>query len=410
MSPSAKSQPTGSPGEKWQLELPAPDPGARAHSDTLVARIREEIEQAGGALSFERYMELALYAPGLGYYSAGMRKFGPAGDFVTAPELSPLFSRCVAVQVAEALEYLEAGQVLEVGAGRGSMASEVIQALPRSSLDRYFILERSAELRARQERRLAKRLPDAPLTWLDDMPQAGFRGVVLANELLDAYPVRRFCISESGVEELYVGWEGGRFIWKIGTPEDPATLEAIRRIEHDLPGPLPSGYVSELAPARTAWIREMVRRVKEGVILIFDYGYARPEYYHPQRAEGTLACYYRHRMHADPLILTGLQDITSHVDFSAIAEAAVAAGATVAGFTTQANFLMSTGLMEMARGMAPDSSEYAQTAAHVKRLTLPGEMGELVKVMALSRGFDQPLCGFSGRDFRARLQMSQTGH
>jgi SAM-dependent MidA family methyltransferase len=385
------------------LSLPAPDAQAGAHCERVTAHIRAHIERCGGAIPFARYMELALYAPGLGYYSAGSRKLGAEGDFVTAPELSPLFGVCVARQVAQVLEVLGGGEVLEVGAGSGAMAAALMAELAGlgAPWERYLILERSAEMRARQQACLAQWT--GRVAWLDDLPDSGFRGVVLANELLDALPAVRFQASPEGVREWYVTWAHGRFGWALGEPEHPQLSEAVRAIEAALARPLAPGYASEVGLAARAWVHEAARRIERGLLLLIDYGYPRAEYYHPQRSAGTLTCFYRHRAHSDPLILAGIQDMSVHVDFTAVAEAATAAGLSLAGFTNQADFLLATGLLERLAGLAPESPEYRALTGQIKRLALPNAMGELVKVMALARACEAPLLGFVERDLRGRL-------
>lgn len=387
--------------------LPAPTPEAARHSARLAEQIRQVIAAAGGRISFARYMELVLYAPGLGYYSAGARKFGAAGDFVTAPEISHLFSRCLARQIAEVLGQL-GGDVLEVGAGSGVMAAAVIDELAALGVPprRYLVLERSAELRARQRAALeaapGRGRAGVPIEWLDDLPAPGFHGVVVANELLDAFPAHRFCIQEGRVEEFYVGCSGDHFVWALGPPETPAVAQAVAELQRLLGRRLPAGYVSEVSPARRAWVGELGRRVERGVVLLVDYGYPRAEYYHPQRTRGTLTCFYRHRAHSEPLLLPGLQDISVHVDFSDVAAAAREAGFEVVGYTTQADFLIALGLLAMLQAdRAHDGSREADhlaLASEVKRLIMPGDLGELVKVMGLARGWTGPLQGFAGSD------------
>ena len=387
-------------------ELPLPGDAAVLHSDKLVALIRADIDSAGGVIGFDRFMDLALYAPGLGYYAGGARKLGEVGDFVTAPEISPLFSRCVANQAAQVLEFVEHGDIVEVGAGSGALAGEVMRTLLRTGGQprRYLILEISPDLRERQRECLGKEFPEcvAHIQWIDDLPATGFRGVLIANELLDAFPASRFQIVNDSIAELGVGWGDRRFVWVHRHPHE-ILKRAIGEVVESLPEALPPGYVSEISPVRVAWTQEMLGRLKTGVAFIFDYGYQQPEYYHPQRTNGTLCCYYRHRMHEDPFIFTGLQDVTTHVDFTAVARAARDAGARVAGFTTQANFLLSAGLLDMLGEVSPGSREHAELTSQVKRLTLPGEMGELVKVLALARDVHQPLIGFRERDLGGQL-------
>ncbi|MEK7323620.1 MAG: SAM-dependent methyltransferase [Pseudomonadota bacterium] len=391
---------------KSVADLPPPGAEAEAHSARLRELIVAEIAAAGGAISFARFMELALYAPGLGYYSAGARKFGAAGDFITAPELSPLFARCVARQCAQVLHGLGQGDVLEVGAGSGVLAADLLAALAElgSLPEQYFILELSADLRERQQRLLRERVPEwsSRVVWLNRLPAAPFRGVVLANELLDALPVHLFTIAEMGPRELLVGETGGTLQWRLAPLTDARLQTRIDAIHQELSEEqLPAGYTSEINLAAEAWLRSMADVLQAGAILLIDYGFPRREYYHPQRAGGTLMCHYRHRAHGDPLIMLGLQDITAHLDFTALAEAALEVDLTVAGYTTQGAFLLATGITEQLAATA--AAQQLQRAQEVKKLTLPHEMGELFKVMALTRGVDEPLLGFAWRDLRTKL-------
>ncbi|HHM04231.1 MAG TPA: SAM-dependent methyltransferase [Gammaproteobacteria bacterium] len=387
--------------------LPPPDPAAAAHSARLISHIRGAMRAAGGRLPFDRYMALALHAPGLGYYSAGARKFGAGGDFVTAPEISPLFSRCVARQAAAVLAELGGGEVLEVGAGSGAMAAAVLTELAALGQvpERYAILELSGDLRQRQQATVARHAPALAerVVWLETLPAAGFRGVVLANELLDALPVRRFLVTEDELLEAYVGWENGRFAWTAGMPQDGQLGARVRLLREALgEETLYPGYASEINFAAEAWLASLAKQLDAGMILLIDYGYPRHEYYHPARRNGTLMCHYRHRAHDDPLILPGLQDITCHVDFTALAEAGCAAGLEVAGYTTQGYFLLGTGITEM-QPPAADPRQQLEWAQQIKTLTLPHEMGELFKVLALTRDVAGPLSGFQMRDLRDRL-------
>lgn len=390
------------------VPLPSPSPEAAAHSARLVARIRADIAAAGGAIPFERYMELVLYAPGLGYYAAGAQKLGAAGDFVTAPELTPLFGRCLARQCVELLERLDGGELLEVGAGSGAMAAELLAecaalgAAPR----RYRILERSPELRERQRATLAARVPALAgrVEWLERLPAQGWRGVAVANELLDAFAVRRFRLREGRPRELAVAWAEGGFREVELAAGDAALEAAWGRIAAELPGPLPEGYTSELSPASAPWIAALAAGLEAGALLLIDYGYPRREYYHPQRDGGTLTCHYRHRAHDDPFFLPGLQDITASVEFTAVAEAALAAGLEVAGYTSQAQFLIGCGLAELLAASDPATgAHHLERMRQAKLLTLPGEMGERFKAMALTRGIDGPLRGFTYGDQRHAL-------
>lgn len=387
---------------------PPPDAAAVARSEALCARLRERIEHRGGPIPFSEYMEAALYEPGLGYYAGGLHKFGAQGDFVTAPEVAPLFSRCVAHQCAEVLTALGGGEILEFGAGSGVMAAEILDELRRLGCEpkRYAIVERSAELRARQRETLAARAPAglAPVCWLDRLPQTPIRGVVLANEVLDAMAVARFRIGAHGEpRELCVDWDGARPVWREASA-GPALAAAIEDIERGLPAPLVPGYTSEVNLLLAPWLAGVADALDAGVVLIVDYGYPRREYYHPQRTDGTLMCHYRHRAHPDPLILTGLQDITAHVDFTAVAQSGRAAGLRLAGYTTQAHFLLGNGLDRMVAASDPlQVRGHLELTRQVKTLTLPGEMGERFKVLALARGCDAPLSGFALRDLRDRL-------
>ncbi len=385
--------------------LPEPDPESLARNRALQGRIRARIEEADGWLPFDAYMQMALYEPGLGYYDAAGRKFGAAGDFVTAPEISPYFARAIAAQVTQVFASTPA-EVLEFGAGTGALAAELMQEMKRrgTPVRRYCILEVSADLRARQQERLA----GLPVQWLDTLPDA-FAGVMLANEVLDVLPVRLFVRGADAVFERGVTWDRERDeLAFAGRPADAALRQEVAAIEAALfprgapdpeAGRLPEGYGSEWCPLAAAWIAALGACLERGVALLFDYGFPRREYYHPQRAMGTLMCHYRQRSHADPLWLPGLNDITTHVDFSACAEAARGAGLDVLGYTSQARFLMNAGILE--RMLAGGVS--AADAGAVQRLLSEAEMGELVKAFALGRGFDRPLLGFTNGDRRGRL-------
>ena len=388
-------------------ELPVPDEDSLRHSQRLAGLIRDEIERQGGRITFARYMELALYAPGLGYYSAGLNKFGAAGDFVTAPEISPLFARCVARQCRQVLQALGSGDILEFGAGSGAMAAELLAELEvlNSLPQQYFILEISAELRERQRATLTQRIPHllGRIIWLDEFPKQKLRGFAFANEVLDAMPVHRFQLDAEGISELYVAYENDTFAWRAGPVNDPALAERIAEICAASPD-LNPGYSSEINLAAPAWVQTVAAAIESGMLLLIDYGHPHHELYHPQRACGTLLCHYRHHAHDDPFLYPGLQDITAHVDFTALAEAGYRSGLQVAGYTTQANFLLGCGLTELASVASADGvRQRVQLAEQIKRLTLPGEMGEVFKVLALVHDSADPLLGFKLRDLRARL-------
>jgi SAM-dependent MidA family methyltransferase len=383
-------------------ELPSPDAVQLAHSERLQAHIHEVMAAEGGRIDFARFMQLALYAPGLGYYSAGSRKFGEAGDFVTAPERSALFSRALAQQCHEVLMRI-GGDILEFGAGSGVMAADILAELERLNVlpEHYFIMEISADLRERQREMITQKVPQLAerVVWLDALPDA-FEGVVLGNEVLDAMPVHRFRIRDGEPRELFVMWDGERFLLDEEAP-DAALYPRLKALQDELD--LDEGYESEINLLAGEWVAGLGRWLTRGVALLIDYGFPRAEYYHPQRSGGTLMCHYRHRAHDDALTLIGLQDITAHVDFTAVAEAAVAAGLSVRGFANQANFLIGCGLTELLAAEEGDARSQLSRAAEVKTLTLPSEMGELFKVIALTRGWEGALRGFALRDERSRL-------
>ena len=380
------------------------------HSGNVAALIRDELAGAGGWLSFERFMELALYAPGLGYYSAGSAKIGAGGDFVTAPEVSDLFSRCVARQCAQVLAGTR-GDILELGAGTGRMAAIVLceLALAEALPARYAILEVSADLRERQRALLAELPPDLRerVVWLDTLPEQPFSGVILANEVADALPCRRFTCKGSGIRELGIALAPASehpadiFQEQFATA-DPALAQACRELRAALPAPLPEGYTSEVCLRLAPWIAALGACLTRGAILISDYGLPRGHYYHPQRVSGTLRCHFRQLAHDDPCINVGVQDITAWVDFTRLADAAVAAGLTVSGFATQAAFLLGLGLEAMV-GEESDELQHARVAGEARRLIMPEEMGEAFKFMALTRGYDKPLAGFQLQDLRDQL-------
>jgi SAM-dependent MidA family methyltransferase len=384
--------------------LPPLSAEERAHSERVSAHIRAFIEAQGGVIGFDAYMRLALYAPGLGYYSAGATKLGGGGDFVTAPEVSSLFSRCLARQSADVLR-VTGGDVLELGAGLGTMAADVLTELAALEClpERYLILEVSADLAARQRARLAQLPADLArrVQWLDRWPDRAMQGVVLANEVLDAMPVERFLIRGEGADQevrsLGVGLAGDGFGWRETDPS-PELENAVQNILDGLPAPLPEGYVSEVCLAFQPWMAALASQLERGVALLIDYGLPRAHLYHPERGTGTLRCHFRHRAHDDPFTHVGLQDITAWVDFTRVAEAADSTGLDLLGFATQASFLIGAGMeslltteMQLA---AQDPLRHAKLAGEARRLLLPGEMGEVFKVIGLGHGYDTPLVGF----------------
>jgi SAM-dependent MidA family methyltransferase len=368
--------------------------------------LTRQIAAAAGWLSFERFMDAALYAPGLGYYSAGAHKLGAGGDFTTAPEISPLFGACVARQCAEILGALAGGSILEIGAGSGRLAADVLLRLETLGElpARYWILDVSADLRERQRRHLAQRVPHLAerVHWLDQPPEDPFDGLILANEVLDALPVARFCWYRDRVEECGVVIDGGGFAWGA-RPASRVVAQACRRLAQ-AGGAWDDGYVSEYCPRLEPWTHGVTRSLRTGAALWFDYGLPRPQYYLPERRDGTLLCHFQNRAHGDPFLYPGLQDITAWVDYTLLAEASRAAGFTLAGFTTQSYFLAGLGVdTEMQTMAGNDANKQARLANQARRLMMPGEMGERFKAMAWLRGMELPLSGFALQDLRHTL-------
>lgn len=391
--------------------LPVPDREALAISQELSTRIAAEIARHSGWLSFARYMEMALYEPGLGYYSNPGQVFGAAGDFVTAPELTPLFGATLARQVSPWLKdpaLVGSGQVvLEVGGGSGMLAAQLLNALDNVGHHevRYLILELSAERREHQRQTLKSLAPGLMdrVGWLDTFPES-FAGVVVANELLDAMPVQLFewqADAEAELQEMGVTWVDGQFAW-APRPADAVLTETVTALRNRL-GPegaqWHSPYRSEICPAQQAWMRTLADCMTAGVVMLLDYGFAAPEYYHPQRDQGTLMCHYRHRSHADPFLWPGLSDITAHVDFTALARAATTEGFSLVGYTSMAAFLLNAGLLDELADLPrePESFWFAQAQA-VQQLISEAEMGELFKVIAFEKNLREAasVLGFGG--------------
>ncbi len=369
--------------------LPQPDAPSAEHSKRVAGFIRARIADAGGSLSFAEFMQHALYAPGLGYYVAGSTKFGAGGDFVTAPEVSPVFGRVLARQCAEVLAEAANGAILEYGAGSGKLARNILETLARLDAlpDRYEILEVSADLQERQAQYLRAELPElATLVSWPDRPPENHRGVIIANEVLDALPVERFKRNATGVKQLRVVVEGDGFrMAEAPAPEN--LLQGVYAIEEDLGRHLPPGYISEISPGLAGWVSTLANSLQQGLAFLFDYGVARREYYAEDRSGGWLRCHFRHHVHDDPLILTGIQDLTAWVDFNAVAEAALEGGLDVAGYSAQAQFLLGGGLeAEMKEFETLPLPSQLELSGQVKTLTLPAEMGEHFKCMALRRG------------------------
>jgi SAM-dependent MidA family methyltransferase len=380
--------------------LPAPGAEAAQHSASLTASIRRDITAQGGWISFARYMELALYSPGLGYYAAGAHKFGEAGDFITAPELSPLFGRTVARQVAEIMAQ-SASNILELGAGSGKLAVDMLAELEQlgSLPDSYSILEVSADLRARQQTLLCEHLPHllGRVHWLDELPEK-FSGAVVANEVLDALPVHLVHWRDSALTERGVSASEHGFIWQERAISDAHLLHAAQQIR------MRDDYVSEICLAARGLVNSLAQRLEQGAILLIDYGFGAREFYHPQRSSGTLMCHYRHHAHDDPFFLPGLQDITAHVNFTDIAECGIDAGLELAGYTSQAFFLINCGITGLLQDTSPENlRDYLPLSAQLQKLTSPAEMGELFKVIAFGKNLEDPLSGFTSGDLSRSL-------
>jgi SAM-dependent MidA family methyltransferase len=391
-----------------KTDWPVPDAEEKAHSDALVALIRNEIA-ARGPMPFSRYMELCLYAPGLGYYSAGKTKFGPAGDFVTAPELGDLFARVVAGTLAPTLAELGPdADFVELGSGSGRFAATALRELSeRNALPRrYRLLEPSADLRERQREHVAASLPDdlaARVEWIERPPQEPWNGVLFANEVVDALPTTRFAMHGGEVHEECIVVRDGALA-REDRPADALVGAAVRHVERYLGAAIPDDYRSEILPQLPYWLAAVISALDRGVVLLVDYGYPRSEYYLPERSDGTLVCHFRHRAHADPLRWPGLEDITAFVDFTAVAEAGVNAGFELVGYAPQGQFLLSSGLPALLEETAAlDEAARMRIVGEAKRLTLPGEMGERFQAIAFARGVKEVPAGLAAFDLSRRL-------
>jgi SAM-dependent MidA family methyltransferase len=351
----------------------------------LKPHIIEKIRQSGGKIPFSEYMQMALYDPKLGYYTAYHHQLGRQGDFITAPELSPLFGQCIAKSLQAVLCNFKNPMIVEYGAGTGKLAKVLLEQC--DFIENYWIIEISPALRKQQEMNLAKYL--SKITWLEKLADEKFEGVILANEVMDAFPVTKFCLKNNIIQEYYVSEKGGCLEWYLDMPSHPEIMSFVNHLE------LPSAYTSEINFAIKPWIKSLSDGLKSGVILLFDYGYSRHEYYHPNRNGGTLMCYYQHQSNTDPFYLPGLQDMTAHVDFTFVAESAVESGLEIRGYTSQAAFLLESGILDFSQS---DEDNHA-----IKVLTLPSEMGELFKAMILSKNNDLPVLGFGLHDRRNRL-------
>ena len=380
--------------------LPTPSVEAQEHSQQLITLIQKTINAQKGWISFAEFMHLALYAPSLGYYTAGSQKFGDSkvggGDFVTAPQISPLFAQTLSNQIAQVLNITH-GNILELGAGTGKLATDILLTLVEldSAPAKYFILEVSDHLRQVQLETLQSKLPNdlvQRVEWLTEL-SSGFNGVMIGNEVLDAIPVHMVNVKNDGIYERGIVIEDGEFVWQDKILSEPSLLDVVSKLH------LPEGYVTEVCPAASGLIASLAHSLQQGIILMIDYGFSAHEYYHPQRNQGTLMCHYQHYAHSDPLINIGLQDITAHVDFTSIAHAGVNHGLVLSGFCSQAQFLMNCGILELMSQVSPhDMARYAPLAAAAQKLLSPAEMGDLFKVIAFSKNIDEPLIGFVSGD------------
>jgi SAM-dependent MidA family methyltransferase len=387
---------------KFTTELPKPSDAALQHSQKLQRKIRDAIDENNGFISFRRYMEMALYEQGLGYYVAGARKIGPSGDFITAPEISPLFSQCLANQCQQVLSNIK-GDIFELGAGSGLMAVHIMLELERqSSLPKsYYILDLSPELKQRQKETFQQLAPHLLpyIIWLNKLPKS-FKGIILGNEVLDAMPVNVFTLHNKKLFEHHVIWQDQQFFEQLN-PAQKALTNAVTDLKLQ---PMETPYTSEINLNIEGWVQALADCLSEGVIILIDYGYTASEYYHPDRNKGTLICHYQHHVNESPLLYSGLQDITANVDFTAVANAADKSGLDVAGFTSQAAFLAGNQLEKFFMQSLDQSPEQQyELAQQVRLLSLPSEMGERFKVIAVSKGYSHPLDGFSIVDQRYRL-------
>lgn len=395
---------------KPKFTLPEPPEPLKQRSAELTQKIRQTINRHG-PLPFSRFMELALYTPGLGYYTSGLPKIGAEGDFITAPEVSPLFARCLARSASQILNELEQPNVIEFGAGKGTLAKDFLLALESAEqpLATYYIIELSADLKQKQAETLAS-LPQSlqqKVVWLDQLPQTPIPAVIIANEVLDAMPVEKLRLEAEQTLRGFVNYneEKQSFEWDYHTISESDLQVTCNQILKQIGTPSPQGYETEVNSNIHPWLQSIADFLQQGALLLIDYGYTRQEYYQPARKMGTLRCHYQHRAHNDPFFYPGLQDITAHVDFTQVAEAGFDVGFKIAGFTTQAHFLMSSGILEMSSELSDqeDMISSLKMAQQIKTLTLPNEMGENFKVIALTKEVDLPLMGFQLRDLRHQL-------
>ncbi len=397
------------PQNHTHKELPRPSDEAIQHSRQLSKKIRIALARHK-EMTFAQFMQKALYTPNLGYYSNNLPKIGGQGDFITAPEISPIFSRCLARQSEQVLQTLETPNIVEFGAGRGTMAKDILLELHRigQPLERYYIIELSANLQQRQKETLQAALPTElfkKVSWLSQLPSTPIPAVIFANEVLDAMPFERLRIEPHHALRGYVRYDEtkDRFEWHYQPITDRPLQKFANRLIQHIGDVSELGYETEINLHIKPWLESLNGILSQGAVFLIDYGYTRKEYYQPARVMGTLRCHYQHRVHQNPFFYPGLQDITAHVDFTAVAEAGFESGFKVAGYTTQANFLMGSGLLEMSAPSEAEITEQLKLAQQIKTLTLPNEMGESFKVIALTKQCDLSLIGFSVRDLRHQL-------
>jgi SAM-dependent MidA family methyltransferase len=387
-------------------DLPEANNQALARSKALTRCIQQEIDKHQGSISFATFMELALYHPTLGYYNAETFTLGKHGDFTTAPEISSLFTKCFARQITQIRPQISIYQILELGAGTGRFAKDLLDELNKQNClpTHYFIYEISPVLRQQQQAFFQTHSPAyfKLITWLDQLPTE-FTGIMIANEVLDAIPTHCFYLSPHAVQERCIEWKNNAFNWIMSTPTSTLLNEQACVLRDSYA--LQSGYSSEINLNMQNYVQQLAQILSQGIILFADYGYGQREYYHPERKQGTLTCFYKHRHHDNPLLLPGLQDITTHVDFTRVIEIAAEAGCTLAGYTSQSAFLLACGLLDFAAEEEKNANETVLLELHqaIKLLTLPTEMGERIKFMALSKYLDIPLLGFQFQDRRRDL-------
>lgn len=393
---------------KPKHSLPTPSEEAQLHSEKLSQRIKQQLKRQG-SLTFSQFMQMALYTPGLGYYANSLPKIGSQGDFITAPEVSPLFSQCIARQAMQVLKTLDTPSLVEFGAGRGVMAKSILLELDaqEQAVEHYYILELSADLKQVQQETL-QTLPThlfEKVVWLDSLPEKPIEAVFIANEVLDAMPVERLKLEPHQTSQAMVVYNEDKqqFEWDYVPITDRLLQRFSNGILHFIGDPSPEGYETEINLNIRPWLKSVYAAMERGLLLLIDYGYTRKEFYQPARVMGTLRCHYQHLAHNNPFFYPGLQDITAHVDFTAVAESGFDVGFKVAGFSTQAHFLMSSGLLELSSTQSDDITQSLKIAQQIKTLTLPDEMGETFKVIALTKKTDLPLIGFQLRDLRHQL-------